>query len=73
MKGNVMERIDAPICLRHAREEMLLALDAPNAEDECQHRLLAGNHITKAMREMRREPDRKRDWARLSPTRSHAH
>lgn len=65
-----MERMDAPICLRRAREEMLLALDATNAEDESQHRRLAGDYITEALREMRREPDLERDWARLNPERA---
>lgn len=62
-----MKRMDAPICLLRAREEMLLALDASNAEDESQHRKLAGDYMNAALREMRREPARRQDWTRISP------
>ncbi len=68
-----MERMDAPVCLLHAREEMLLALDASNAEDESQHRKLAGDYMNAALREMQREPARRQDWTRISPVRCCAH
>lgn len=64
-----MERMDAPVCLLHAREEMLLALDAANADDESQHMKLAGDYMSAALREMQREPERKQNWARISPAR----
>ncbi|WP_324741577.1 hypothetical protein U8326_16305 [Tsuneonella sp. CC-YZS046] len=68
-----MERLDAPVCLLRAREEMLLALDASNAEDESQHRKLAGDYMNAALREMRREPARQQDWDRINPAHGCAH
>lgn len=62
-----MPRIDAPVSLRHAREEILLALGASSAEDEAEHRKLAGAYIIEAVHDIQREPDRKRDWALIAP------
>ena len=46
-----MERTDAAVFLRNAREEVLLALDAPNSREEIRHRLgLAMLFITHDLR-----------------------
>lgn len=62
-----MERTDAAVFLRHAREEMLLALDAPNKREEIRHRQIAGDYITRAVRQIQHEPEREHDWGELCP------
>ena len=62
-----MERTDAATFLRHAREEMLLALDAPNAREERLHKSIADDYITRAVRQIQHEPEREHDWGELCP------
>lgn len=62
-----MERTDAAVFLRHAREEMLLALDAPNSREELRHRQIADDYITRAVRQFQHDPERQHDWGELCP------
>lgn len=62
-----MEKTDATVFMRHAREEILLALDARNARDEHRHKKLANSYMTRAVRQFQHEPDRKHDWGELCP------
>lgn len=58
-------RINVPLCLRHAREEVLMALDAPTAREEGQHRRRADKYLSKAMRVFQQEPGKTYDWSRF--------
>lgn len=62
-----MERTDAAVFLRHAREEVLLALDAQSASEERLHRRIADAYITRAVRQFQHEPEREHDWGELCP------
>lgn len=59
---------DLPLCLKRAREEVLLALGADSAEDERIHRALADRLTAEAVRDIEREPDRTHDWSLLVAT-----
>ena len=63
-------RTDVPFCLRHAREEMLMALGAPDAREEVLHRRRANRYLTNAVRAIQRDPSHNYDWSELKP---HAH
>ncbi len=54
------------LCLKRAREEVLLALGAETAEDERFHRAKADKLTAQAVRDIDREPDRRRDWSLLA-------
>lgn len=54
------------LCLRRAREEVLMALGAENAEDERFHRALADDLTAEAVRDINREPDAPHDWSLLA-------
>lgn len=62
-----MGQMEAPDFFRHAREEVIRALFAPNEVAESAHRKLAGDYITMAVQEMAQEPERDRDWSHLCP------
>lgn len=66
-----MEETAPPICLRQARDEMLLALDASTPEEESEHKALAEELMMRAVHSIQRQPTRTYDWAQLSPTRKH--
>jgi hypothetical protein len=66
-KGNAMERTDAAVFFRHAREEMLLALDSTDVREERRHRRIADDYITRAVKQIRHEPEREHDWGELCP------
>ncbi len=51
-------------CLRHVREEVLMALDAPTPREEWQHRRQADKYLTKAIRIIRRDACDHQDWTR---------
>jgi hypothetical protein len=51
--------------LKRAREEVLLALGAENAEDERRHRALADRLTAEAVRDIDRQPNRTHDWSQL--------
>ena len=57
---------DLPLCLRRAREEVLLALGAESAEDERFHRKRADRFTAEAVRNIDRAPDRTYDWSLLA-------
>lgn len=59
---------DLPLCLKRAREEVLLALGAESAEDERLHRELADRLTAEAVRDIDREPGRIYDWSVLATT-----
>ena len=59
---------DLPLCLKRAREEVLLALGAESAEDERLHRALADRLTAEAVRDIDREPGRTHDWSLLAAT-----
>lgn len=54
------------LCLKRAREEVLLALGAETDEDERFHRELAESLTAEAVRDIDREPDRPHDWSLLA-------
>lgn len=58
-------RANVPLCLRHAREEVLMALSAPTAREEGQHRRRADRYLTKAIRFIQQDPGKTYDWSRL--------
>ncbi len=60
-----MESGDVPFCFRRARQEILLALCASNAEDADEHRKLADEYIIEAVHDLQREPERIYDWSLL--------
>lgn len=62
-----MEQMEAPDFFRHAREEVIRALFAPNEASENAHRKRAGTYIAMAVQEMAQEPDREWDWSHVSP------
>lgn len=62
-----MERIDATVSLRHAREETLLALGAASVQDEAEHRKLADEYMAQAVHEIQREPGLRRNWSQIVP------
>ncbi len=60
-----MQRTDAPVCLRQARDEMVLALSSLDSREERQHWRMANRLMTKAVRSITDEPEQNRDWSRL--------
>lgn len=62
--------MDAPVCLKRARKEMLMALGATSPQAARVHKQLADEYVVKAVREIERDPNRKRDWAELRPSRA---
>jgi hypothetical protein len=56
---------DLPICLKRAREEVLLALGAESAEDERRHRARADRLTAEAVRSIQHAPERSHDWSLL--------
>lgn len=60
-----MDDTDVPLCLKRAREEVLMALGAQNAETEGTHRLRAARFLRKAVRVIEDDPDREYDWSGL--------
>lgn len=63
----MQRRTDVPLCLKHAREEVLIALGAPTAREEGRHRRLANKYVTKAVRGIQRDPSEVYDWSELRP------
>lgn len=57
---------DLPLCLKRAREEVLLALGAESPEEERLHRALADRLTAEAVRDIDRRPGRPQDWSRLA-------
>jgi hypothetical protein len=68
-----MEEPDVAICLRHARDEMLLALDAASIEEETEHRTQATALMAEAVRSISQHPESKHDWAGLRPAPASPH
>lgn len=62
-----MRTMTAPDYFRHAREEVLRALSAPNETDECEHRKRAGGFITQAVQDIASAPEHQWDWSSLNP------
>lgn len=60
-----MQSRDVPRYLRRAREEIILALSAPNAEEESDHRRIAGEFVTEVVRTVHRAPSLDCDWSQL--------
>ena len=61
-----MHKTNVPLCLNHARDEVLMSLGALNAEDSDRHRKLADDYIREAVRSLRSEPDRQYNWSLLN-------
>ena len=64
-----MQNLDTPVWFRQAREEILLALAASDWREELAHRKLAVQFVSRAVREMQREPGREIDWKKLAARR----
>ena len=60
-----MQSKDVPRYLRQAREEVILALSAPNAEEECGHRRRAGQFMSEVVRTVHSAPALDCDWSLL--------
>ncbi len=60
-----MPKTNAPLSLRHAREEVILELSALTPEVADYHRRRAKNYMREAIRGLKREPERGYDWALL--------
>jgi len=60
-----MGRTNVPLCLKHAREEVLKALSADCAEDEGTHRKRADRYVSEAVQLIEHEPDLVYDWSDL--------
>ena len=65
MEGKTMQSKDVPRYLRQAREEVILALSAPNAEEECGHRRRAGQFMSEVVRTVHSAPALDCDWSLL--------
>lgn len=61
----MVETEDVPVCLRHAREEIIMALSASNAIEADLHHKLADKYVRQAMQDLLREPKRRHDWELL--------
>jgi hypothetical protein len=61
-----MSTTDVPLCLKRARDEVLMALSAESAEDEGAHRRLADRYVSKAVHIIEHEPEREYDWSGLA-------
>lgn len=59
---------ELPLCLKRAREEVLLALGAESPEDERLHRAKADLLTAEAVRDIDRAPDALHDWSLLATT-----
>jgi hypothetical protein len=55
------------LCLKRARQEVMLALGADSDEEERMHRALAESLTAEAVRDIEREPDQPHDWSELAP------
>jgi len=62
-----MSESEVPNILRHAHEEVLLALWAETGEEEAAHRVRADALMREAVREISDDPQREYDWATVSP------
>jgi hypothetical protein len=60
-----MATTNVPLCLKRAREEIMMALGADCAEDEGAHRRRADRYVTEAVQVIEHEPEREYDWSRL--------
>lgn len=56
---------DVPLALRHAHDEVLLALLAETVEDEAVHRKLADTYVREAIQIMSEDPRRDYNWSEL--------
>jgi hypothetical protein len=54
---------DPPTALKHARDELLLALSAASSEDEADHRSRANVLIREAVSRINEDPGRDYDWS----------
>ena len=59
--------IDVPLVLRHAHDEVLLALFAESDEAAAVHRKAADKYVREAVRTMSANPKREYDWSELQP------
>ena len=57
--------IDVPLALRHAHDEVLLALFAETFEAEALHRRLADDYVREAVLLLSEHPRREYDWSGL--------
>lgn len=62
-----MSGSDVPVCLSHAREEMILALGSATPEGFELHRKLADEYLIKALHDIQNEPELEADWSLLRP------
>ncbi|MEO6092584.1 MAG: hypothetical protein ABIT04_05440 [Novosphingobium sp.] len=62
-------KLDVPLYLRRAHDEVLLALFSETNADEAVHRERAGVYVSEAVRTIRDDPMREYDWSALT---SHA-
>jgi hypothetical protein len=60
---------EVPNILRHAHDEVLLALWADTNEEEAAHRDRADALMREAVREISDDPDRAYDWAAVASDR----
>ena len=60
-------KLDVPLYLRRAHDEVLLALFSDTIEDEAAHRQRAGAFVREAVLTIREDPDREYDWSALVP------
>jgi len=57
-----MEDLNVPSCLRHAGEEMFLAISSLSPEEEAEHEARAREMTVRAVQSIQRDPKRKHDW-----------
>ena len=55
------------LCLKRARQEVMLALGADSDEKERFHRAQAESLTAEAVRDIEREPNQAHDWSELAP------
>jgi hypothetical protein len=60
-----MDEKHVPLCLKHVREEVLMALGAASAESEVEHRKLAEEYLAEVVNVIEHEPERQYDWSEL--------
>lgn len=60
-----MQETNVPLCMKNAREEVLMALSSASREAADLHRQRADSFLKKAVRAMRREPEHYNDWSLL--------
>lgn len=66
-----MAELQALVCFRLARDEMLLALGSPSAPEEKEHIALTRELLKAAVRSLQEHPARERDWSLMHPARPH--